>query len=335
MSINTEIIPIAITLASLACDLDSSKDFTSSDSAEAGQLAQLEQTVQEDLVTTDENGNVTDLKGFEPSPKLNDEEGATDQELREMYQNDEDIFEFTPPEGIQAEFSPPNMITGSALLLTDTSQCNESTYQNEEPGYKEIIDYADSANICGLISLDFCIRMIPEGTTTNLSKDSYVYTKTPSMSLDIPCRSDSFLNLSIAIAEGIPSTESSSENIKISAKSSVLEIFLTNTPDCSSGGQWEAITSELRQWELEFIDNQASVYAKFKDRFGSESECVSDSIQYGPKVDACFVNETNYQAENIVLGVKIGNLEGSANLGYPICTLDGETGCIVQNSFYT
>ena len=300
------------------------------------QKKELESIVQDDLVTKDAEGNVTDLEGFEKATALDTEGKASDQDLREMYANEEKVFEFNPPEGVEAEFSPPSMVTGALLSLTDDSHTCENfdQYQGEEPTYKGLIDNAAEKNICGLVSVNFCIRMLPEALAGEGTKDKsdYVYTKTPGFSIEIPCKSNSFDDISISIADGKIRTDRSEETITISAISSVSHIYLTHSSGCSSGGEWKAITSERWSWQLDFNDEISTVYAKFRDIFGEESGCISDSIEYG-SLDECFAYDPNYLPENILYGVSIGDIEGKATLNMPICTEDGQVGCIASSSY--
>ena len=311
------------------------------------QKGELEEIVQEDLITKDASGNITDLQGFEQATALDGNGNASKQDLRDMYANEEKVFEFTPPEGTVAEFSAPAMVTGASLLLAGSSNaCEDYDYQEEEPTYKEIIDNASGKNVCGTVSINFCIRMIPAVVLPGVlkKKSDYVYTETPSFTFDIPCKADSFKNISIAVADGKTSTENSAEPVKLNALSIVSHVYLTNSAECSTGGQWEAILSDSRQWGLDFVDGLATVYAKFRDIFGEESECISDSILFGSQGenniadlgstgDACFVDDANYKAENILSGISIGDIEGTASLNYPVCTEDGQTGCIVAGSY--
>ncbi len=59
-----------------------------------------------------------------------------------------------------------------------------------------------------------------------------------------------------------------------------IQMYITNNPDCSSGGEWQPISSEL-PWHLSEKNKATSVYVKFKDNIAnleSETPCVSDSI---------------------------------------------------------
>jgi hypothetical protein len=64
------------------------------------------------------------------------------------------------------------------------------------------------------------------------------------------------------------------------------EMYITNDPTCSSGGDWENL-KPLVPWDLEKENSSTSVYVKFKTHAGVESECLSDGIVHdnvGPSV---------------------------------------------------
>ena len=245
---------------------------------------QLQKMIDEDLKTTDSQGNLTSLKGFSKSSNL--DESSSDQQLREMYASDDQVFEFIPPEGVTAEFSEPVMVTSANLALTNkSSKCSNLEYFEEELGYKETINSAHQKNICGSITANFCIRMLPVGFVGDKKETSYVYTETPSFTFSIPCKNESFKDISISIANGKESTEKSIEPITIKAIYSVSDIYLTNDSSCSNAGAWEPITSESIERKLDFLDGKATVYAKFRDIFGQESDCISDSISKELELD--------------------------------------------------
>lgn len=64
------------------------------------------------------------------------------------------------------------------------------------------------------------------------------------------------------------------------------EMYVTNDPSCSSGGDWESL-KPLVPWSLERENSSTSVYVKFKTHAGVESDCISDGIVHdnvGPSV---------------------------------------------------
>ena len=302
---------------------------------------QLESIITAEYIKTNASGEVTEIKGLTPADSIKEGSGVSQQDLRESYANEEKVFEFIPPEGVSTEFSEPTMITGASLLLANNfaESCKGLAYKEKEPSYRDIVDAAASQNICGSVEVSFCMRMLPAGLSKSIkSASDYVYAKTPGFTISIPCKTDSFKDLSIAIAGGSASTNKTGETVHINANYTVAQIYLTNTADCSQGGEWQAISTDKRPWGLEIVDNAATVYAKFKDIYGAESECISDSILYaegsGEQGDnACFAGDPNYKAENILAGIKIGDLEGSAVLDYVLCTEDGQTGCIASSDY--
>ncbi|MFK7825817.1 MAG: hypothetical protein AB8G05_16815 [Oligoflexales bacterium] len=197
---------------------------------------------------------------------------------------------------------------------------------------KQILEHSKKTNTCGDVSVSFCIRL---KLTQQISPEqpNYTYTESPSLDLNLPCPGDSFNDLSIKIANDKSHSVSSSEKIEINAIRSVLSVYLSNTPGCLEGGEWRDIEREDPTWNLEFIDDVATVYAKFQDVFGAESDCISDSISYGSTTEQCFANESTYLVENILAGVIIGDLEGTASTSYPECTSDGQVGCIASSTY--
>ena len=312
---------------------------TSSDQLTESQKAQLEALVNQQLEKRDAEGNIEELKGFKTSDNLGKNTNLQeDQGFQELIENDEQVFEFVPPDGIEAEFSEPVMINGGSLFLANNlndliEKCQDLAYQPEEPTMKEILEYSQKTNTCGEVTVNFCIRL-KMANSIDPDNPSYTYTESPDLNLNLPCPGDSFNDLSFTIANGQSHTSNDKEKINIKALISVISVYLTNTPGCLEGGEWQYIGREDPEWPLSFDEQRsATVYAKFKDVFDEESYCLSDSISYGSTADQCFEDDPNYLAENILVGVSIGELEGRASLSYPICTSDGQTNCIANNDF--
>ena len=71
-------------------------------------------------------------------------------------------------------------------------------------------------------------------------------------------------------------TNSTSVSLTLSSSDAV-EMYITNTAGCASGGAWQAYATS-KAWTLGQSNGTATVYAKFKDRIGNETSCVSDTI---------------------------------------------------------
>ncbi len=56
-----------------------------------------------------------------------------------------------------------------------------------------------------------------------------------------------------------------------------VQMYIANTADCTADGTWEAF-SATKAWTLGVLNDVATVYVKFMDDEGYESECISDSI---------------------------------------------------------
>lgn len=80
----------------------------------------------------------------------------------------------------------------------------------------------------------------------------------------------------ILINNGAQYTNNSLVSVQISVDS-VAEMYISNSPDCSSGGQWAPLTRQLN-WTLLNLNTNSGVYAKFRSTYGKETPCVSDAI---------------------------------------------------------
>ena len=80
----------------------------------------------------------------------------------------------------------------------------------------------------------------------------------------------------LLINNGAAYTNSKVVSLQISVDNAP-EMYITNSPDCASGGQWVPSTKQLG-WTLQNLNTNASVYAKFRSTYGKETPCISDSI---------------------------------------------------------
>ena len=95
----------------------------------------------------------------------------------------------------------------------------------------------------------------------------------------------------------------------------VTEVKISYNEDCSDG-QWEPY-GETRPWTLSQTNQQASVYVKYRDRIGSESDCYGDDIVHDslpPKVifqeaQNQFIASNSYQSRFKVSDSGSGLLE--------------------------
>ena len=317
---------------------------TNSASINEAQKAELEHLIKEQLEKRDENGNVSELEGFSSSEGISSLESAKTTSLADLkagsdsignnpIKPEEEVFEFIPPEGIQAEFSEPVMIHGASLALLNTRNhdeieaiCAGLQYFPEEPTIRDILELSKRENVCGPQTFNFCIRLSVPGS------EVYTYAQSPNLYLDLPCPEETFTGAKIEIDYGRSETEATTTIVDIFAKNSVTEVYLTNSPGCNDGGNWENVTQDDPQWTLNWVDNVAAVFAKFKDVFGQESQCFFDTIAFGTREDKCFAYEPGFLPDNILSGVTIAGLEGSGG-DYPICSRDGQIDCVTSSAF--
>ena len=332
-----------LSISILACSPRRETTQTQNASISEQQKAELEQLIKEQLERRDENGNVSELEGFSTSEGISGLE-SSNTSLAELkagtadtsnnpIQPEQEVFDFIPPEGVEAEFSEPIMVIGSSLALANARNpleieaiCAGLQYYPEEPTIQDILEYSKRENVCGSQTFNFCIRLSMSGS------GAYTYTQSPNLYLELPCPDSTFDGAKIEIDYGRSQTEATTTIVDIFAKNSVTEVYLTNSPGCTDGGNWQKVMKDNPQWTLNWIDDVAAVYAKFKDVFGQESACLFDTIAFGSEEDKCFAYEPGFLPENILSGVVLAGLEGTAG-DYPTCTSDGQTGCITNSAF--
>lgn len=80
----------------------------------------------------------------------------------------------------------------------------------------------------------------------------------------------------ILINRGAAYANDTSALLQINVDAAV-EMYITNTPDCSSGGKWQPAAREI-PWALGEKNRLTMVYAKFRANQQSETICINDSI---------------------------------------------------------
>jgi hypothetical protein len=73
-------------------------------------------------------------------------------------------------------------------------------------------------------------------------------------------------------------TTSTSVTLTLAATGAV-EMYVTNTAACSSGGAWESYATS-KAWTLGQSNALATVYVKYRDQAGNESSCINDTITH-------------------------------------------------------
>ncbi|MFK7827315.1 MAG: hypothetical protein AB8G05_24440 [Oligoflexales bacterium] len=251
---------------------------------------ELNQSIESDIVARDENGEVLEIKGLEYSEILDEGDKLKDSEkIRELIDNEEKVFEFEQPEGVDAEFSEPIMVSGSFLALSEEGEsenaCRWLEYSEQEPKSQDLLKAASDNNLCGTISFSYCIKMIPKILKNfQPTLDDYLFIETPAFEISLPCSKYSFSDLSISIDETDLTPEKKTSKVKLETKPSIVEFYLTNVENCSGGGVWQEIGSSEIDWELQWANNETSVFAKFKDIFGMESGCTYDTFTFDQNI---------------------------------------------------
>lgn len=136
---------------------------------------------------------------------------------------------------------------------------------------------------------------------------------------------------SISIDTGNTNTSSQSVSLTLSA-STASEMYVTNTADCLSGGTWET-TSSPKSWNLASIDSLQSVFVKFRDAAGNESNCVSDTITHSSPALITISDGATYDFGAVATGGFASKAFTLSNSGYTSATGISEIGLGVPFAF--
>lgn len=112
---------------------------------------------------------------------------------------------------------------------------------------------------------------------------------------------------SISINTGADYTNASTVSLTLEANGAA-DMYITNTPGCIGNGQWVPYNASYPAWTIEPVGTTATVYAKFKDNAGNETQCVSRNITYdatAPSNTAMTVNggSTYTNADTVTLSL--------------------------------
>ena len=58
------------------------------------------------------------------------------------------------------------------------------------------------------------------------------------------------------------------------------EMYITNDPNCETGGNWEPYATTKEAWTLGEMNTETSVFVKYQDDAQNETNCISDSITH-------------------------------------------------------
>jgi alpha-tubulin suppressor-like RCC1 family protein len=83
-------------------------------------------------------------------------------------------------------------------------------------------------------------------------------------------------NATITINAGDLYTRSTTVTLTLAATNAT-ELYITNDEGCNTGGSWESYKTN-KSWVLSNSNATSTVYIKYRDTYGRESDCISDSI---------------------------------------------------------
>jgi|GEM_PF-3039010 len=85
----------------------------------------------------------------------------------------------------------------------------------------------------------------------------------------------------VSINGGTATTTNTSVTLSLSATDAT-EVYVTNTSRCAGGGTWESFSNSnaTKNWTLGQTNSVATVYVKYRDAAGNQSNCVNDTIAH-------------------------------------------------------
>ncbi len=145
-------------------------------------------------------------------------------------------------------------------------------------------------------------------------------------------------NARMTINDGDTFTNNVAVRLQLGGRN-LAEMYVTNTPDCSSGGSWEKF-SATRTWILEQSNQKARVYAQFKTTEGAAVPCLNAAIIHdnvGPTVEITngpkdFESDSTvrheFRGEDAVSGIKIYECKTAASNWTPCNSPNDSTGLV-------
>lgn len=208
---------VAAIFGMVACGLPGRDTILSGGGSNVSEVEEpdLQNQIESEIITRDENGKVENVDGLDFSAEIkNSKDLSNDEKIKDLYNSEQSAFDFTPPEGFDAEFSEPVMISGGSLFLDNSNllvtSCNGLSYNKEKPQIKDLFVSASENGVCGEMSIQYCIKLSPSDNT-GLQKEAYI--QTPAFLFQIPCSYSTFADFSIDIVEDNLSVNSEQASI--------------------------------------------------------------------------------------------------------------------------
>lgn len=245
--------------------------------------------------------------------------------------DDDPLVKIETSEEVSSEFSEPVMITGSYLNLRNSSveqKCRGLNFEMDAPSMKTIFQSAQTSEVCGYITINICMRL--SVTSVSESNRTYTYAELPAFTLPIPCKEESFVDAGFE-AKPVSQGETSVD-LLINAKEVVNQMKLFNAESCDEQKEWQDIKATVASFPINWsAEGSSPVSIIFRDRYGYESECISQVIQK-PDLETdtiketdptCLADEVDLDAATTADDVVIEPVIGSAK-SPPYCTTDSQ-----------
>lgn len=178
-----------------------------------------------------------------------------------------------PPDGGPTD--PPSCVIGSIAIQAPTSVISGEIFSLRVSGARNpawtLSMGSQTLNFTGTdVQTSLIMAGNWQGQMTGLN--SCNETETRSFSIQVQ---DEDIQVGLLINNNAVYTNNSAVTLNLSYLN-VDEVYVTNTANCVSGGQWLPV-SATRAWTLGTLNGTSAVYAKFRN-IRTETACISDDI---------------------------------------------------------
>lgn len=162
----------------------------------------------------------------------------------------------------------PYEVSGHYITSRGTRVSSKGTVEGDSPANRRVKWETGGE---GFLLNEYALQKDSDGLL-KLNTSSKTYTKMAGECYD----NETLIPLpefGLSIEAGIENSRPDLVTLKLVAPPAH-DMYLTSSPDCSDGGEWEPYLEE-KSWNLPNTDGYHSVFVKFRDDIGRESYCAS------------------------------------------------------------
>lgn len=164
-----------------------------------------------------------------------------------------------------------NTVTASTILLQGSCDSSVSTVN--------ISGASPASTACssGSFSQSITLSGADGGKNVTVSQTNSDGTGSDNRSFIFDTTAPTSTSISINSGAGFTNSTSATLTLAATDANSGIQMYVTNTSGCSSGGSWESFNVS-KSWTLGQTNVATTVYVKYRDSVNNESSCISDTI---------------------------------------------------------